>query len=465
MINKIYISTLGCSKNLVDSETMLSILNHQGLERVDDPKQADLAIVNTCGFIEAAKQESIQEILELAEYKKHAKMRYLIVTGCLAQRYQKELAREMPEVDAFLGTTSFEKIYEVVEGLQSGYRKSIIWDIHYPVDMNAKRERLTPRYTAFIKIAEGCDNRCTYCIIPRLRGNYRSREMSAILEEAKSLADQGVKEIILIAQDTAKYGMDLYGQKSLAKLLRQLNEIENLHWIRFLYTYPEDIDEELVEAVRMSEKVCSYFDMPIQHCCDQILRRMNRKTTQRQLYEKIQLIRKQIPDAVIRTTLITGFPGESEEEFRQMKAFVSEIGFERLGVFAYSQEEDTPAAKMPDQIAAEIKERRRDELMQMQQNISRNNNRRMLGLSMEVLIEKEIEEGLYEGRSRRDAPEIDGVIFVHAKKKHEIGDFVQVSIRDFLEYDLIGDEMDEYGEQTDSIQDSDGSGVLCGSSL
>lgn len=445
MIGKIYISTLGCSKNLVDSEMMVHILTEKGIRRTEQIEEADVAIVNTCGFIEAAKEESIAEILEIAEQKKK-KLRYLIVAGCLSQRYHKELQADIPEVDAFVGTTSFEHIYEILKGLDEGYRRNMILDITHEVGMNSPRELLTEPYTAFLKIAEGCDNRCTYCIIPKLRGPYRSRRIEDILKEAEQLAAKGVRELILIAQDTAKYGLDLYGKRSLAELLRELNRIEGPQWIRFLYTYPEDIDEELVLAVKEAEKVCPYFDMPIQHCSDRILRRMNRGTTKAELLSKIALIRREIPEAVLRTTLITGFPGESREDFEEMKDFVEKVRFDRLGVFAYSREEDTPAAKMSEQIEEELKEERRETLMLLQQQISKESNSAFLGREMQVLIEREAEKGVYEGRSRRDAPEIDGLVFVHAKRKLQPGEFVRVKIRDFLEYDLIGDEIDEYSE-------------------
>lgn len=446
MLQKVYISTLGCSKNLVDSEAMLGLLNPHGIQKVNSPEEADFAIVNTCGFIEAAKEESIKEILELAAYKKTTGMKYLIVTGCLAQRYESELKADLPEVDAFLGTTSFEKIYEVVQALDHGKKTSLVYDTNYPVEMSPTRQRLTESFTAFLKIAEGCDNRCTYCIIPKLRGNYRSRALEDIVAEGKALAEEGVREIILIAQDTSKYGLDRYGKKSLAKLLIELNKIEGLHWIRFLYTYPEDIDQELVLAVKDSPKVCPYFDMPIQHCSDNVLRRMNRKTTKQELESKIALIRKEIPGAILRTTLITGFPGETEAEFQEMREFISRIGFDRLGVFAYSQEEDTPAAKMPDQISETVKERRREELMLIQQEISKRKNEQMVGRSVEVLLERKTEKGIYEGRTVADVPEIDGIVFVHTAKNHRPGTFVPVQIRDFLEYDLIGDEVDEHCE-------------------
>ena len=334
MNKNVFISTLGCSKNLVDSEVMLNILVSNGLEKVVSIDDADIAVINTCGFIESAKEESINEILEIAQYKTIGKLKYLIVTGCLSQRYSENLKKDLPEVDAFLGTTSFEHIYQVIQGLEIGQDKSLILDINSDLKSDSKRSLLTQSYTAFLKIAEGCDNLCTYCIIPKLRGKYRSRKLEDIIEEAKLLADNGVKEIIIIAQDTTKYGLDIYENKTLPKLLIELNKIDKLKWIRFLYSYPEDIDMDLIIAVKESSKVCAYFDMPIQHSSNSVLKRMNRKTTGEDIENTINQIRTNIPDAVIRTTLITGFPQESEEEFDNLYEFVKRIKFDRLGVFA-----------------------------------------------------------------------------------------------------------------------------------
>lgn len=442
MKNKVYISTLGCSKNLVDSEMMLSLLKEDGIEKTDDLSSADLAVVNTCGFIESAKEESISEILDIARYKEIGKLKHLIVAGCLSQRYSEDLKNELPEVDAFIGTTSFEMISQIVKGLELGQKQSLILDINRDMNLSAKRELLTESYSAFIKIAEGCDNLCTYCIIPKLRGGYRSRRIEDIIEEAKMLAENGVKEIILIAQDTTKYGLDLYNEKRIAQLLRELSKIEKIKWIRFLYSYPEDIDEELVKAVKESEKVCSYFDMPIQHSHDNVLKRMNRKTTQEDIISKIELIRSEIPNAVIRTTLISGFPQESEEEFEDMVNFVSKIKFDRLGVFTYSKEEGTPAANMKGHIDQKTKEYRQGKIMEIQQRISLEKNQEYIGKTMEVLIEKNAEDNVYEARSFRDAPEIDGIVFVKSKNNLEKGSFVKVKINDAMEYDLIGDEIE-----------------------
>ncbi len=446
MNKNVFISTLGCSKNLVDSEVMLSILVNNGLKKVNSIEDADIAVINTCGFIESAKEESINEILEIAQYKTIGNLKHLIVTGCLSQRYSEDLKNELPEVDAFLGTTSFEHIYEIIKGLEHGEKKSLILDINNELRSDSKRSLLTQSYTAFLKIAEGCDNLCTYCIIPKLRGNYRSRKIEDIIDEAKLLADNGVKEIIIIAQDTTKYGLDIYGEKTLPKLLRELNKIDKLKWVRFLYSYPEDIDMDLILAVKESSKVCSYFDMPIQHISNDVLKRMNRKTTGEDIERNINKIRENIPGAVIRTTLITGFPGESEDEFNTLYEFVKRIKFDRLGVFAYSKEEGTPAAKMPSQIQEEVKQERKNKIMEIQQSVSLEINRALIGSILEVLIEKEVEPNLYEARSYRDVPEIDGIIYVKTLSTKNEGEFVNVKITDAMEYDLLGDELNEYSK-------------------
>lgn len=446
MNKNVFISTLGCSKNLVDSEVMLNILVSNGLKKVNSIDDADIAVINTCGFIESAKEESINEILEIAQYKTIGKLKYLIVTGCLSQRYSENLKKDLPEVDAFLGTTSFEHIYQVIQGLEIGQDKSLILDINSDLKSDSKRSLLTQSYTAFLKIAEGCDNLCTYCIIPKLRGKYRSRKLEDIIEEAKLLADNGVKEIIIIAQDTTKYGLDIYENKTLPKLLIELNKIDKLKWIRFLYSYPEDIDMDLIIAVNESSKVCAYFDMPIQHSSNSVLKRMNRKTTGEDIENTINQIRTNIPDAVIRTTLITGFPQESEEEFDNLYEFVKRIKFDRLGVFAYSQEEDTPAASMTGQIKEEVKQERKNKIMEIQQAISLEKNQLQIGNVVEALIEKEIEPNLYEARSYRDVPEIDGIIYVKTLSTKNEGEFVNIKITDAMEYDLLGDEISEYSK-------------------
>lgn len=439
-MEKVYISTLGCAKNLVDSEMMLGTLMEKEYKQVTDIVDAEIAIVNTCGFIEAAKEESINEILDLSQYKEKGKLKYLIVTGCLAQRYADELLKEIPEIDIVLGTTSFDMIFNKIEELKTGIKSSLITDIDKHIEENIPRSLLTDTYTAYLKIAEGCDNLCTYCIIPKLRGKYRSRKEEDILKEANILAKNGVKELVVIAQDTTKYGLDLYGKKRISHLLKELNKIEGLQWIRVLYSYPEDVDADFVEAVKTSEKVLPYFDMPIQHGNDQILKLMNRKTTQAEIRENISRIRREIPKASIRTSIIVGFPRETEAQFEELCNFVKEIKFDRLGVFAYSQEEDTPAAKLEGQIDEAVKIERRNKLMEIQQKISLEKNQEFIGETLKILIENNCDEGIYEGRSYRDMAEIDGLVYVHTNKKYKKGDFVEVKITQALEYDLIGEE-------------------------
>lgn len=437
-MKKVYISTLGCSKNLVDSEMMLGSLLSDGYKNTHDVNEAEIAIVNTCGFIEAAKEESINEILIIAKKKLDAKLQKLVVTGCLAQRYSKELQEEIPEIDLILGTTSFVDIVGQLEKL--GERREMkIDDIDKNIPSLA-RKLLTDTHTAYLKIAEGCDNLCTYCIIPKLRGKYRSRPMDEIVEEAKSLAKQGVKEIILIAQDTTKYGLDNYKEAKLPELLSELDKIDGIRWIRILYSYPEDITEELVLTIKNSGKVLPYFDMPIQHASDIVLKRMNRHTTRQQIEDKINMIRYHIPSASIRTTIIVGFPQETEEDFEMLYRFVEKMQFDRLGTFEYSLEEGTPAAKMKGQIESEVKADRKSRLMELQQQISKDKNKEWVGRVMSVLIESREDKNIYSGRSYRDMIEIDGLVFVHTNNKLKIGDFVEVKITDSLEYDLIGEE-------------------------
>lgn len=429
---------MGCAKNWVDSENMLGIMESEGLTQTLDVEEAEIGIVNTCGFIDSAKEESIQEILSLAQYKEIGNLKKLIVTGCLAQRYSKELMEEIPEIDFILGTTSFPQIMSAIKMTELGKRDSLLEDINLNLSENMERTQLTEEYYAYLKIAEGCDNLCTYCIIPKLRGKYRSRQKEDIVEESKKLAESGVKELIVIAQDTTKYGIDLYGKKSLGELLKELDNVKGLHWIRVLYSYPEDIDDEFILAVKNSKKIIPYFDMPIQHCSDTVLKRMNRHTSKQELYDKVNQIRTQIPEAILRTTLITGFPGETRGEFEELKQFVQDVKFDRLGVFAFSQEEGTPAAKMKDQIEEQEKENRRAEIMNIQQAVSFEKNQSFLNQTVEVLIEEVVEQGVYVGRSKRDMVEIDGVVYVHTDRELEIGSFVSVEIDDFMEYDLIG---------------------------
>ena len=445
-MNILFIS-LGCDKNLVDSEVMLGLLDKKGYQIVDSEEDADIIVVNTCCFIHDAKEESIQTILEMAEYKKEGKLKALIVTGCLAQRYQQEIIDEIPEVDAVLGTTSYDHIVEAVEEALAGNGHVILEDVDALPDVKEKRLVTTGGHYAYMKIAEGCDKHCTYCIIPKLRGNYRSVPMEKLLAEAKDLADQGVKELILVAQETTVYGKDLYGEKSLHKLLRELCKISGIQWIRILYCYPEEIYDELIQTIKEENKVCHYLDLPIQHASDAVLKRMGRRTSKAQLVEIIEKLRKEIPDISLRTTLITGFPGETQEQHEELKDFVDEMEFDRLGVFTYSPEEDTPAATMTEQIPEEVKEDRQAELMELQQEIAFDLAEDMVGREVLVMIEGKVaDENAYVGRTYKDAPNVDGLIFINTDEELMSGDFARVRVTGALEYDLIGELADEYTE-------------------
>lgn len=437
----VYFETLGCSKNQVDTETMLGILEGEAYISTTDPKKAHIIIVNTCGFIESAKEESIDTILALLAYKEQGKCQFLIVTGCLAQRYADDLKKEIPEIDAILGTTTFEHILKTVRHLEAQQPAPVFIDsADKPIPESLPRTTIGPRHSAFLKIAEGCDNCCTYCIIPQLRGKYRSRQFEDVLNEAKKLVSGGAKELIIIAQDITRYGTDTTGQYLLPELLKALDTIEDLKWIRLQYAYPDMITPELIQVMATAEKVCHYIDMPIQHGSDQVLKRMNRKTSQAHIREVISALRKQMPDIAIRTTLIVGFPGETEEDYTTLKALVEEVKFDRLGVFKYSREENTPADRLPDHLSEEIKELRHNELMQIQQGISEAIMYDRVGQVLDVLIEEEVpNEAIYIGRSAYDAPEIDGVVYVHSQAILSIGDMVKVKINDAMEYDLIGE--------------------------
>ena len=438
-MNILFIS-LGCDKNLVDSEVMLGLLDKKGYLIVDSEEDADIIVVNTCCFIHDAKEESIQTILEMAEYKKEWKLKALIVTGCLAQRYQQEIIDEIPEVDAVLGTTSYDHIVEAVEEALAGNGHVVLEDVDALPDVKEKRLVTTGGHYAYMKIAEGCDKHCTYCIIPKLRGNYRSVPMEKLLAEAKALADQGVKELILVAQETTVYGKDLYGEKSLHKLLRELCKISKIQWIRILYCYPEEIYDELIQTIKEENKVCHYLDLPIQHASDAVLKRMGRRTSKAQLVEIIEKLRKEIPDISLRTTLITGFPGETQEQHEELKDFVDEMEFDRLGVFTYSPEEDTPAATMTEQIPEEVKEDRQAELMELQQEIAFDLAEDMVGREVLVMIEGKVaDENAYVGRTYKDAPNVDGLIFINTDEELMSGDFARVRVTGALEYDLIGE--------------------------
>ena len=436
---KLLFISLGCDKNLVDSEEMLGMLAADGHQIVDDEDEAEVIIVNTCCFIGDAKEESVNTILEMAEYKKEGKLKALIVTGCLAQRYQQEIIDEIPEVDAVLGTTSYDHIVEAVEEALAGNGHVVLEDVDALPDVKEKRLVTTGGHYAYMKIAEGCDKHCTYCIIPKLRGNYRSVPMEKLLAEAKDLADQGVKELILVAQETTVYGKDLYGEKSLHKLLRELCKISGIQWIRILYCYPEEIYDELIQTIKEENKVCHYLDLPIQHASDAVLKRMGRRTSKAQLVEIIEKLRKEIPDISL-TTLITGFPGETQEQHEELKDFVDEMEFDRLGVFTYSPEEDTPAATMTEQIPEEVKEDRQAELMELQQEIAFDLAEDMVGREVLVMIEGKVaDENAYVGRTYKDAPNVDGLIFINTDEELMSGDFARVRVTGALEYDLIGE--------------------------
>ena len=442
---KILFVSLGCDKNLVDSEVMLGQLSGEGFTFTDDETEAEVIVVNTCCFINDAKEESINTILEMAELKKQGTLKALVVTGCLAQRYQEEIQNEIPEVDCILGTTAIDGVVEAVQEALAGKKVGLkhIEDINRAPVFGTKRIMTTGGHFAYLKIAEGCDKHCTYCIIPKIRGNFRSVPMDALVEEARKLAEQGVKEIILVAQETTLYGQDLYGRKALPELLDKLNEIPGLYWIRILYCYPEEVTQELIDAIKRNEKVCHYLDIPIQHGSDPVLKRMGRRTNEQQLRDIVGKLRKEIPDICLRTTLISGFPGETEEDHETVMQFVDELEFDRLGVFTYSPEEDTPAAMMENQVPEDEKEDRRAELMELQQEIAYEKAVSMVGEKLRVRIEGKVAgENAYVGRSYKDAPNVDGYVFVNTERNLMTGDFVPVVITGSYEYDLIG-EIDE----------------------
>ena len=437
---KILFISLGCDKNLVDTEVMLGLLASRGYEMTDDETRADIIVINTCCFIHDAKEESIQNILEMAEYKKSGRAKALIVTGCLAQRYRQEILDEIPEVDEVLGTTAYDKILDAVDAALAGKQEVMLSDIDALPLPDTKRLVTTGGHFAYLKIAEGCDKHCTYCIIPKIRGNFRSVPMERLVKEAEGLAEQGVKELILVAQETTLYGKDLYGEKSLHVLLRELAKISGIRWIRILYCYPEEITDELIRVMKEEPKVCHYLDLPIQHANDEILKRMGRRTSRQQLIDIIGKLRREIPDICLRTTLITGFPGETKEQHEELMDFVDEMEFDRLGVFTYSPEEDTPAALMPDQIDEEVKEERQAELMELQQDIAFDNAQDMVGREVLVMVEGKVaDENAYVGRTYRDAPNVDGLIFINTDEELLSGDFARVKVTGAVDYDLIGE--------------------------
>ena len=450
---KLFCVSLGCDKNLVDTEKMLGVAGGLGVSFTDDETEADAILINTCCFIGDAKEESVNTILEMARYKEEGKCRALIVAGCLAQRYKQEIIDEIPEVDAILGTTSYEEIGNVLTRLFGEEKEkkeehiSCFHDLKELPETAKKRVMTTGGHYAFLKIAEGCDKRCSYCIIPYLRGPYRSVPMEQLLAEARELAENGVRELILVAQETTLYGKDLYGEKTLPKLLHELAQIPGIYWIRIQYCYPEEITDELIQAIKTEEKVCHYLDITIQHASDRILKRMGRRTHKAELKERIGALRREIPDIALRTTFICGFPGETEEDHEELMEFVDEMEFERVGVFTYSAEEDTPAYSYPDQIPEEVKEERRADVMELQQEIAFEHCENMVGKVLDVMIEGKVaDEPAYVGRTYMDAPNVDGLIFVNADEMLMSGDFVRVKVTGANEYDLIGEVYHESAE-------------------
>lgn len=436
--------SLGCSKNLVDSENMLGILTKKGFKVTDFADKADYIIINTCSFINDAQQESVNAILSAADIKNNInKKAKIIVTGCLSQRFGEELGKEIPEVDIIVGTGGFEKINEYIEKYEKTKSQLVDTAFELDIDKDIPRNSLTEDWYSYLKIAEGCSNHCTYCVIPQLRGPYKSRKIESIVEEAKVLAQNGAKEIIIIAQDTSKYGLDIYGEKKLHEVIRKVSEIESVRWIRIHYLYPEDIYDELINEFKNNNKLVKYFDIPLQHINDRILKRMNRNTNRQEIIDLINKIRSEVDGAVIRTSLITGFPGETVEEHEELKNFLNEFKLDRVGIFKYSREEDTPAYKLPDQIDEEVKEERQNELMEIQQGISYENNLLKIGKTYDVLIEEKDVENIYVGRTYMDSIEIDGCVYVTSDEELVLGNFYKVGIKDALEYDLMGDVVDE----------------------
>lgn len=439
---KILFISLGCDKNLVDTEVMLGMLASRGYEMTNDEQEADIIVINTCCFIHDAKEESIQNILEMAEYKKNGSAKALIVTGCMAERYRQEILDEIPEVDEVLGTTAYDRILDAVDAALAGQHEVMTADLDALPLPETKRLVTTGGHFAYLKIAEGCDKHCTYCIIPKIRGNFRSVPMERLLKEAQDLAEQGVKELILVAQETTLYGKDLYGEKSLPKLLRELCKISGIRWIRILYCYPEEITDELIQVMKEEPKICHYLDLPIQHANDTILKRMGRRTSKQELIDIVQKLRKEIPDICLRTTLITGFPGETQEQHEEVMEFIDTLEFDRLGAFTYSPEEDTPAATFEDQIDEEVKEDRQADIMELQQEIAFDKAEDMIGREVLVMIQGKVaDENAYVGRTYRDAPNVDGLIFINTDVELISGDFAKVKVTGALDYDLIGELM------------------------
>ncbi len=447
---KILFVSLGCDKNLADSEAMLGILSEHGYFFTDDEAEAEVIVVNTCCFIGDAKEESIQTILEMARWKKEGRCKALLAAGCLAERYRDEILSELPELDGILGTTAYDRIIPLIEEALEGKKPRYFQSVDRLVPGQAGRVVTTGGHYAYLKIAEGCDKHCTYCVIPKVRGNYRSVPMEQLLDEARTLAEKGVRELILVAQETTVYGVDLYGRKMLPELLRELVKIPGIYWIRLLYCYPEEITDALIEVIAAEEKICHYLDIPIQHASDSVLKRMGRKTSRQGLLDIIEKLRQRIPDIALRTTLLVGFPGETEEDFETLYEFVDMVGFERLGVFPYSPEEDTPAVSWPGQIPEEEKERRKERLMELQQEIAFEAGGEMKGRVLTVMIEGKVaDEAAYVGRTYMDAPGVDGYIFVRTGEALLTGDFVTVRVTGAADYDLIGEIYDEFDESAE----------------
>ncbi len=443
-MKKIYMHSLGCSKNLVDSENMLGLLTKKGYKVTDFADKADYIIINTCSFINDAQQESVNAILSAADIKNNInKKAKIIVTGCLSQRFGEELGKEIPEVDIIVGTGGFERINEFIDEYEKNKKLLVDTTIELDIDKDIPRNSLTENWYSYLKIAEGCSNHCTYCVIPQLRGPYKSRKIENIVEEAKILAKNGAKEIIIIAQDTSKYGLDIYNEKKLHEVIRKVSEIESVQWIRIHYLYPEDIYDELIKEFKNNPKLVKYFDIPMQHINDRILKRMNRNTNRKQIIDLINKIRSEVDGAIIRTSLITGFPGETEYEHEELKKFLEEYKLDRVGIFKYSREEHTPAYKLPEQIDEDVKEQRQNELMEIQLGVSYQNNLLKIGKTYGVLIEEKDVENIYVGRSYMDSIEIDGCVYVTSDEELSLGNIYKVKINDALEYDLMGDVIDE----------------------
>lgn len=442
-VGKVALVSLGCDKNLMDSEVMLGIITEKGYSLTPNKDEAEILILNTCGFIKDAVSESFENATELAERRKNGICKALILTGCMAQRYKEDIFDEIPEVDAVLGTGDYEEILNVIEKALGGGKTLAVSDINNDISEESRLKRVvsTPNHYAYIKIAEGCDNHCTYCTIPSLRGRYRSRQMESLIKEAESLAKQGIKELVVVAQDTSLYGQDIYGEAKIDKLLHSFTEIEGIEWVRLLYCYPEHITQGLINEMARNPKICNYIDMPIQHACDNILKLMGRKSSRAKIELVIKELREKIPDIALRTTLIAGFPGEAKEDFDEMVSFIKSMQFDRLGVFTYSKEDGTPAAKMKNQVPGKEKIRRREKLMQEQQRISEKKNGREIGKTYKVLVEGVLpdDENVYYGRTYMDCPEADGLVFFSCDKKVSAGEFVNVRINEASEYDLVGE--------------------------